>query len=639
MANQRRARVPGNKLYSSWLLLGVLGAAACTAQIGDAGGSRGFGGPAGSTGGSGPSSGGGGASGGNSAGPGSSSGGGSGGGSGSGGSSGSVPSLPAPGQAATSSLAVNPADVRLGDPDPTTAPCAISGEELVAFRALARLNRAEYDNTVRDLLGDTTHTALTTLPTDYGDGAFDNNAAALLIDPTLAQTYQQLAETLAANAMAANSPGRALILVCATTDAACVNQIATNFAARAWRRPATATEVTNLVALYTATRTAGYTFDQGIQIMVEGALTSPNFLFRPEIDPKIDSQSQHPVGPYELANRLSYFLWSSMPDASLQAAAAGGQLATRAGVLQQVQRMWADPKASAFVSRFPGMWLNTLNVTVAKTPDPMIFPQFNATLQDAMQQETATYMANFVTGDVNFLDFIDAKFTYVNQTLAAFYGIPGQFGTTMTKVDLTGNTERGGILTQGSYLTVTAAPDRTSPVKRGNWVLSRLLGTPAPPPPANVPPITAATPADGETFRQKMEMHATNPVCAACHKLMDPIGFGLENYNGIGQWRTTDNNLAVDSSGTLTTGQTFSGALALESILKTNPSVPSAVVEYVLSYALGRSVSSASDQWGADQCAVAALAAAFQTTDNNRMSAFVSRIAGTDAMRARRAAP
>lgn len=630
MAKLGRARVPGNKLYSSLLLLGVLGAAACAAHIGDPPGSGG--GPAGA-------SGAGAAAGSTGGGTGAGSGGGTGAGSGTGAASGSGSGAANGAGPAMSSLAVNPADVRLADADPTTGPCAVSGEELVPFRVLTRLNRAEYDNTVRDLLGDTTHVALNTLPTDYGDGAFDNNAAALTIDPTLAQTYQQLAETLAESAMAAGSPGRALILVCSTTDNACVTQIATSFAARAWRRPATTTEVTNLIALYTATRTAGYTFDQGIQMMIEGALTSPNFLFRPEIDPTVNSPSQHPVSGYELATRLSYFLWSTMPDAALETAAAGGQLATRDGVLTQVKRMWADPKASAFVSRFPGMWLDTLNVTIAKTPDATIFPQFNATLQAAMQGETAAYMSSFMTGDVNFFDFIDAKFTYVNQTLATFYGIPGQFGTQMTRVDLTGNTERGGLLTQASFLTVAAAPERTSPVMRGQWVLARILATPAPPPPQNVPPISAATPADGMTFRQKMEEHAKNPGCSSCHSMMDPIGFGLENYDAIGDWRTTDNNLPVDASGTLNTGQSFTGALALEAILKTDARVPSAVVQYVLSYALGRSISSASDQWGADQCAVGALATAFQTTDNGRMAAFVSRVAGTDAMRARRAAP
>jgi len=638
MVNQVRARVPGKRLYSSLLLLGVLGGAACTAQVGGSSGTLGGGGGGGS-GPNGTGSAGGGGGNGNAGGGSSSPGNAAAGGGGSGGAMGGASSSGAGTIAPTPTLASNPADLKLSDPDPTTAGCATSGESLVPFRVLTRLNRAEYDNTVRDLLGDTSHIALTTLPTDYGDGAFDNNAAALTIDPTLAQTYQQLAETLAENALAANSPGRALVLVCTTTDATCAKQIATNFATRAWRRPPTATEVTNLLALQTASTAAGFTFEQGVQMMVEGALLSPNFLFRPEIDTTVDSPSQHPISPYELATRLSYFLWSSMPDAALQTAAGSGQLATRDGVLTQVKRMWADPKANAFVTRFPGLWLDTLNVTIAKTPDPMVFPAFTPDVQAAMQQESAAFMSDFITGDQNFFDFVDAKFTYVNQTLAQFYGIQGTFGTTMTKVDLTSSMQRGGIMTQGAVLAVTSPPTRTSPVMRGQYVLARLLASPPPAPPANVPPITAAVPADGMTFRQKLEAHVTNAVCAGCHSAMDPIGFGLENYDGIGEWRTTDNGLPVDSSGKLPTGQAFSGALQLESILKADPRLPSAVVQYVLSYALGRAVGSSSDQWGNDYCSVGALATAFQTTDNNRMAAFVSRVAGTDMMRTRRAAP
>jgi hypothetical protein len=549
-------------------------------------------------------------------------------------------SVTAPATAATTTLVANTNDVLLTDPDPTTTACATSGETLVPFRALTRLNRVEYDNTARDLLGDTAHTPLNTLPADGGDGGFDNNAAALLIDPTLAQTYEQLAETLAANAMAAGSPGRALVLVCTTTDAACVTQIATTFAGRAWRRPATTAEVTNLVALYNATVAAGFSSDDATQILIEGALLSPNFLFRPEIDATPDVPSQHPISPYEVATRLSYYLWSSMPDAALEAAAASGQLSTRAGILQQEQRMWADPKASAFVSRFPGEWLNTLNITAENTPDPTVFPAFTATLQADMQAETAAFMADLVTGDENFLDFVDGKFTYLNQDLATFYGISGTFGTTLTRVDLTGNTQRGGILTQGSFLTVTSVANRTSPVDRGQWVLARMMASPPPAPPANVPQVSAPVPSDGETFRQIMEMHVSTPACASCHNLMDPIGFGLENYDGIGEWRTTDNGLPIDASSTLVpSGQNFDGALQLESILKADPRLPSAVVQFSLSYALGRDASTASGEWGDDQCVVGALTTAFQTTDNTRMAAFVSRIAGSDDMRMRRETP
>ncbi len=542
------------------------------------------------------------------------------------------------GSGAATPLSQNAADLHLADPDPTTAACVSGGELLVPFRVMTRLNRVEYDNTVRDLLGDANHVALNGLPPDYGDGGFDNNADALTIDPLLPQTYLQVAEALAEQAVAPNSPGRARIYVCTTTDDACAGQIASSFAARAWRRPVTSAEVANLLKIYTDTRASSFSFDQGIQILVEGALMSPNFLFRPEIDPTPDSPSQHPVNPYELASRLSYFLWSTMPDATLTSVAASGELSTHAGVAKQAARMWADPKAAAFVARFPGQWLGVQNITPDTTPDPTVFPQFSAAVQSAMQAETANYMRDFVTGDRNFLDFVNGTYTYINSTLAQFYGIAGTYGSNLTRVDLTGNAQRGGILTQGSFLTVTSPGTRTSPVKRGQWVLARLLATNVPPPPPDVPPITAAVPSDKMTFRQKLDAHANNPACSGCHYLMDPIGYGLENYDGVGEWRTIDNGLPVDSSGALPGGQMFNGAKDLEALLRQSASLPNAVVQYLLSYALGRSITSTSDTWAADECAVGAFATAFQSTDQGRMSAFVARVEGSDAMRLRRAA-
>lgn len=511
--------------------------------------------------------------------------------------------------------------------------CSTTTSPNLVFRVLTRLNRYEYDSTARDLLGDTTHAALDALPADYGDGAFDNNAAALTIDPALAQQYVQLAETLAANAMAPNSAGRKLVLTCSTTDDACARQIAGGFAARAWRRPLQAGESDRLFALYGGARSAGFSFEQGVQTMIEAALLSPNFLFRPEFDPVIDSPTDHPLSSYELATRLSYFLWSTMPDSALAAAAAADQLGTVNALSQQVRRMWADPKAEAFYQRFPGLWLNTLDITTAKQPVPDLFPQFDATLEAAMEGETASFMREFVTADVDFMDFIDAKFTYVNQRLAQFYGLTGQFGSALTRVDLSPVSHRGGILTQASFLTLASAPERTSPVMRGQWVLSRILATPAPPPPDNVPPITAVMSSTPLTFRQKMEAHVSNPVCAGCHNLMDPIGFGLENYDAIGQWRTTDNGLPVDASGQLNTGETFTGGLELEAILKKDPRVPSAIVQYLASYALGREVGAA------DQCMIGSLANDWTNQDNHRMAALVTRVASLDAMRMRRGAP
>jgi hypothetical protein len=503
----------------------------------------------------------------------------------------------------------------------------------VEYRVLTRLNRAEYDNTARDLLGDANHVPLSTLPADFGDGAFDNNAAALTIDPSLAEQLSQVAETLAESAVAAGSAGRSLVFSCQTTDDACAQQIASRFAARAWRRPLAAGELDRLLTVYHAARTGGFSFSEGVQTVVTATLTSPNFLFRPEIDAVIDSSDIHAITPYELATRLSYFLWSTMPDDDLTASAASGAIATSSGLAGQLARMWSSPKAEALFARFPGQWLHTLDISIAKQPAAEVFPAFNAQLKAAMEGETASVMREFMTTDLDFLGFLDAKFSYLNAPLAQFYGIAGQFGNDFVRVDLSGNPERGGILTQAAFLTLTSPPERTSPVMRGQWVLARLLDAAPPPPPDNIPSLESEATTQPQTMRQKMTAHRTNPSCATCHTLMDPIGFGLENYDGIGNWRTTDNGLPVDASGELDKGKSFSGSLELEGILKADPRVPRAVVKYLMSYALGRELNAA------DHCLLDQVSAAFQAADRNRMKALVTRVATLPTMQMRRGAP
>jgi hypothetical protein len=519
----------------------------------------------------------------------------------------------------------------------TSTACASATPAPVPFRVMTRLNRVEYDNTVRDLLGDTTHAVLAALDPDSGDGGFDNNAAALTISPSLASQYEALALTLATSAMTAGSPGRAAVLgTCnpqSSGESTCASQAASQFAARAWRRPLKSGEADSLVAIYTQARNAGLSFDDGMKFMVDAVLLSPHFLFRPELDASPDSTEQHAVDPYELASRLSYFVWSSMPDAALIDAAAKGTLGTSSGIQAQLDRMWGDPKAAAVFARFPGLWLNTQNVTVSKAPAADIFPQFDAALQTAMQTETSMFMRDFMTNDVNFMDFMTAKFTYLNAKLAQFYGIAGQFNDTFQRVALDGNSQRGGILTQASFLTVTSLSERTSPVRRGQWVLARVLADPPPPPPNMVPPLDNTMVPAGATMRQRLEAHVSNTACASCHSVMDPIGFGLENYDAIGAWRDTDNGSAVDASGTLDTGASFTGGVALEALLRQDPRMPTAVVQYLFSYALGR------ETQAEDACVIANLAQAFNGDDNGRMSALVRRVVATDAMLSRRGAP
>ena len=519
----------------------------------------------------------------------------------------------------------------------TSTACGSAAPAGVPFRVMTRLNRVEYDNTVRDLLGDTTHAVLGALDPDSGDGAFDNNAAALTISPTLASQYEALALTLATRAMAAGSPGRAAVLgTCnpqSVGEATCAGQAANEFAARAWRRPLKAGEADKLLGIYTQARDAGLSFDDGMKFLVDAVLLSPYFLFRPELDATPDSTDQHAVDPYELASRLSYFVWSSLPDAALIDAAAKGTLASSAGVQAQLDRMWTDPKADALFARFPGLWLNTQNVTVSKAPAADIFPQFDAALQTAMQTETSMFMRDFMTKDVNFMDFMTAKFTYLNAKLAQFYGISGQFNDTFQRVALDDNDRRGGILTQASFLTVSSLSERTSPVRRGQWVLARVLADPPPPPPAMVPPLDTTTVPAGATMRERLEAHVGNGVCASCHSVMDPIGFGLENYDAIGAWRDTDNGSPVDASGTLDTGSSFTGGVALEALLRQDPRMPTAVVQYLFSYAVGR------ETQAEDACVITQLTQAFNGNDNGRMSALVRRVVATDAMLSRRGAP
>jgi len=511
--------------------------------------------------------------------------------------------------------------------------CTSPDASRVKFRVLTRLNRVEYDNTARDLLGDTNHVPLNTLPADFGDGAFDNNAAALTIDPSLAEQISQVAEILAQNAVLAGSAGRKLVFVCPTTDEACAQQIAGRFAARAWRRPLAAGELDRLLSLYKAARAGGFSFDEGVQTVVAATLVSPNFLFRPEIDGMLDSSDVHAISPYELATRLSYFLWNTMPDEDLTASAASGEIATSAGLAAQLTRMWGSSKAEAFFVRFPGQWLHTLDISVAKQPAAEVFPEFDPALKAAMEGETVRVMREFMTSDLDFLGFLDAKFSYLNATLAKFYGIPGQFGSDFVRVDLAGNGQRGGILTQAAFLTLTSPSTRTSPVMRGQWVLARLLDAAPPPPPDDIPSLESQAATQPQTMRQKMIAHRTNASCAACHMLMDPIGFGLENYDGIGTWRTTDNGLPVDASGELGQGKAFNGALALEALLKSDIRVPRAVVKYLMSYALGRELDAT------DRCLIDEVTAAFQTEDRNRMKGLVARVATLSTMTMRRAAP
>jgi len=361
-------------------------------------------------------------------------------------------------------------------------------------------------------------------------------------------------------------------------------QVVGRFAARAFRRPVAPDEVEGLLGLYDKAAKGGERFENCVRLALYRVLCSPHFLFRVELDPP-DAKpgTAYLIDEYSLASRLSYFLWSTMPDEELTDLAAKGQL--RKELEKQVQRMVKDPKSAAFVQNFAGQWL-TLRNLASSNPDPKEFPSFNEELRSAMYRETEMFFETVLREDRSIFDFIDADFSFVNEPLAKHYGIEGVKGKEFKRVKLPAN--RAGVLTHASILTMTSHPGRTSPVKRGKWVLEQILNTPPPPPPANVPPLEEGQELKG-TLRQIMEMHRENTLCASCHQRMDPIGFGFENFDAIGVWRVKDGKFDVDPSGVLPDGKAFKGPAELITILKNKKDLFSRCLsEKVLTYALGR---------------------------------------------------
>ena len=365
----------------------------------------------------------------------------------------------------------------------------------------------------------------------------------------------------------------------------CARRIVDNLLQRAYRRPVTAQEVNAKLRLVTMAQKEGDSFEEGVRLALEATLVSPNFLFRVERDPQ--GATQRTINEYELASRLSYFLWASMPDDELMRAAREQRL-RKPGVLEaQVRRMMADPKSKNLVDNFAAQWLQLRNLGRTK-PDPARFPTVDDELLDAMRHETSLFVEAIIKEDRSILDFIDAPFTFVNGPLAHHYGIPGVSGEEFQRVNLDGE-QRGGLLTQGAILTVSSYPTRTSPPVRGKWVLENLLGAAPPPPPPNVPVLDESKLAGTLSMRARMEQHRKDPSCSPCHNLMDPIGFGLESYDAVGSWRTTDGSAAIDTAGVLPDGKSFSGAKDLKQILKSqSDAFTHNLTEKLMTFALGR---------------------------------------------------
>jgi hypothetical protein len=386
-------------------------------------------------------------------------------------------------------------------------------------------------------------------------------------------------------------------------------EIITRFAAQAFRRPVKAEEVERYLKLFDQADQGGERFEQSIRLALSAVLVSPHFLFRVELDPPdARAGATYLISEYELASRLSYFLWSSMPDAELFDLAARGRL--RKELPAQVRRMLQDPRSAAFVQNFAGQWLTLRNLaTVA--PDHKLFPTFDEALRSAMYRETELFFETILREDRSILDLLDADFSFVNERLAKHYGIPGIVGEKFQRVTMPVN--RRGILTHGSILTLTSNPTRTAPVKRGKWILEQILNSPPPPPPPDVPDLPEVGKLTG-SLRQVMEQHRQNAICASCHQRMDPIGFAFENFDAVGAWRDRDGKFDIDPSGVLPDGRSFKGPGELKVILKDKKELfGRCLAEKLLTYALGRGLEFY------DKCAVDRVLAALEK-NNYRFS-------------------
>lgn len=365
-------------------------------------------------------------------------------------------------------------------------------------------------------------------------------------------------------------------LACARTDLA-------DFARRAYRRPVTNAELDGLMHFVEQAQQSGAGIDHGVQLALEAILVSPRFLFRNEPANALDD--------FQFASRLSYFLWSSMPDDELFQLAAQHRLRDPEVLAAQIHRMLLDPKSRALAENFGGQWLETRNLDSIQ-PDPAKFPEFTSALRRDMQRETQLFVQSIMRDDRPLSDFLAANYTFLNQRLAVFYGIPHVEGSQFRRVDLPADSHRGGILTLASVLTVSSYPTRTSPVIRGKWILENLLDSPPPPPPPNVPKLDETSLGTAATVRERLEQHRANPACKGCHSRMDPLGFSLENYDPIGRWRTADGALPIDATGALPNGQTFAGADGLKQILLApQDRFARALASKLTTYALGRKAS------------------------------------------------
>ncbi len=391
-----------------------------------------------------------------------------------------------------------------------------------------------------------------------------------------------------------DTPSRRRIFVCGparpSEEERCATTIISNLARRAYRRAVSNDDLRVPLAFYKDARAEG-DFETGIEMALRAILTSTEFIFRIERDPEnLAPNRPYRINDTELASRLSFFLWSSIPDDELLDLAAQGKLHEPAVLERQVRRMLADARSQSLVTNFGGQWLYLRNLADAG-PDGRQFPDFDDNVRQAFRQETELFLESIIKEDRSVVDLLNADYTFLNERLAKYYGIPNVYGSNFRRVTLPNDSIRGGLLGKGSLLTVTSYANRTSPVQRGKWVLENILGTPPPPPPPNVPPLTDDNPVGKVlTMRERMAQHRTNPACSACHQLMDPIGLSFEHFDATGRWRDlSEGDIPIDAAGALPSGVTFEGVAGLKRALLARPELfVNTVTEKMLTYSLGR---------------------------------------------------
>jgi hypothetical protein len=456
-----------------------------------------------------------------------------------------------------------------------------------------RLNNTEYNNTVRDLLGTATKPAATFLAEEGNH--FDNTASALGMTSAQYEKYLAAATDLMVESLASDS-SRARYLTCPPTAAAdpCARQIIEAYGLQIYRRPLEASDVDRAMDVYNADVARGNSGTEAIGQALTAMLASANFLYRVELDPNPTSTAPHALSGYELASRLSYLHWSSMPDATLFEAAKNGQLAQPAALEAAVDRLLADAKSTAFVESFAGQWLDIRSL-LTHSVAPTVFPSYTTALADAVIAEGQLWFQDFLNQDRPLSEWFSADFNYVNDTLAQHYGLPAPgTGEELTRVTVTTD-RRAGFLGLASFLTHTSVPSRTAPSDRGSWVLSELLCDAPPPPPPMVAELEASAAPDdmsqegAENVRERLERHRSDPACSGCHQLFDPIGLGLERYDAIGRYRETyGNGDTIAPEGVMPDGTPFAGPEELGAILGRDPRFSACVASKMYIYALGR---------------------------------------------------